>query len=348
MRALTPCCGSTSASGTFEVFEPYKIPRPNVYDVIPDSNNNGYFLVLGAEDVGRIDAKSGEIKIFKTPTTRSGPRRGMMDAQDRLWFGENNGDRIGMFDTRTERSRNGRADAWRVAVQRHRRQERQRLVGGEYHDRICASIRERRVRRVPAAAADERAARVRRQPTTPVTFWVGSNHGASIVRLEPLEAQPAYPVAAAAATGPTFSRRPPDRRRRPRANRELRDIVERGLLRRGSRGALRAGRRAPRRPLWQDGDARARRRPRPPGLSPGPDFRADNYTRDNILDDLDRFRISASRLCSKPEPDAALFPSVRKDAHSDALLHHRSRLRDAECRTRRADARRGVRRRDRR
>ena len=27
----------------------------------------------------------------------------MMDAQDRLWFGENNGDRIGMFDTRTER-----------------------------------------------------------------------------------------------------------------------------------------------------------------------------------------------------------------------------------------------------
>jgi hypothetical protein len=24
-------------------FEPYKIPRPNVYDVVPDSSNNGYF-----------------------------------------------------------------------------------------------------------------------------------------------------------------------------------------------------------------------------------------------------------------------------------------------------------------
>src|SRR5262249_1214740 len=58
------------ASGTFDVFEPYKIPRPNVYDVIPDSRNNGYFLVLGSEDVGRIDAKSGEIRIFKTPTAR--------------------------------------------------------------------------------------------------------------------------------------------------------------------------------------------------------------------------------------------------------------------------------------
>ena len=36
-------------SGKFEVFEPYKIPRPNVYDVIPDSQNNGYFLRLGSE-----------------------------------------------------------------------------------------------------------------------------------------------------------------------------------------------------------------------------------------------------------------------------------------------------------
>ena len=32
----------------------------------------------------------------------SGPRRGMMDAEERLWFGENRGDKIGMFDTRTQ------------------------------------------------------------------------------------------------------------------------------------------------------------------------------------------------------------------------------------------------------
>ena len=69
------------ASAKFEVFEPYKIPRPNVYDVIPDAKNNGHFLVLGSEDVGRIDAKTGEIKIFKTPTARSGPRRGMRSAR---------------------------------------------------------------------------------------------------------------------------------------------------------------------------------------------------------------------------------------------------------------------------
>jgi streptogramin lyase len=178
------------ASGTFDVFEPYKIPRPNIYDVIPDSKNNGHFLVMGSEDVGRIDAKTGEIKIFKTPTVRSGPRRGMMDAQDRLWFGENNGDRIGMFDTRTERFQEWpvpTAGAWPYDATADRNGNV--WTGGEYDDRI--------LRLDPASGQFiqyllPRSTNVRRvfvdNSTRPVTFWVGNNHGASIVRLEPLDA----------------------------------------------------------------------------------------------------------------------------------------------------------------
>jgi streptogramin lyase len=119
------------------VFEPYRIPRPNVYDVIPYSMNNAHFLVLGAEDVGRIDAKTGEMKIFKTPTPRSGPRRVMMDAQDRLWFGENNGDRIGMFDTRTERFQEWAVPtpgAWPYDATADKNGNI--WTGGEYNDRV--------------------------------------------------------------------------------------------------------------------------------------------------------------------------------------------------------------------
>ena len=176
-------------SGKIEVFEPYKIPRPNVYDVIPDANNNGYFLVLGAEDVGRIDAKTGAIKIFKTPTPRSGPRRGMMDAQGRLWFGENRADKIGMFDTRTERfqewpSPTPGAFPYDVTIDKNG----DVWAGGEYNDRIL---------RIDPKTGQfieyllPRKTNVRRvfvdNSTTPVTFWVGNNHGASIVKLEPLE-----------------------------------------------------------------------------------------------------------------------------------------------------------------
>ena len=41
------------ASGKFEVYEPFKIPRPNIYDVISDAQNNVYFTVFGREDIGQ-------------------------------------------------------------------------------------------------------------------------------------------------------------------------------------------------------------------------------------------------------------------------------------------------------
>jgi streptogramin lyase len=178
------------ASGKFEVFEPYPIPRPNVYDVIPDSKNNGYFLTMGSEDVGRIDAKTGAITIRKTPTARSAPRRGMMDAQDRLWFGENGGDRIGMFDTRTERFQEWpvpNPGAWPYDATADKNGEV--WTGGEYNDRILR-LEPKSGRFIEYLLP--RPTNVRRvfvdNRTTPVTFWVGSNHGASITRLEPLDA----------------------------------------------------------------------------------------------------------------------------------------------------------------
>jgi hypothetical protein len=46
-------------SSRFEVFELCQIPRPNVDDVIPDSSNHGYFLVMGAEEVGGLTPEPG-------------------------------------------------------------------------------------------------------------------------------------------------------------------------------------------------------------------------------------------------------------------------------------------------
>ena len=112
------------ASGKIEASS-RKIPRPSVYDVIPDKQNNGYFLPLGSEEIGRIDAKPVLSRCSKTPTPGSGPRRGMMDQQERLWFGENRADRIGMFDTKTQKFQEWPAPTpGRLALRRDRRQER--------------------------------------------------------------------------------------------------------------------------------------------------------------------------------------------------------------------------------
>ena len=114
-----------------------------------------------------------------------------MDAHGRLWFGENSADRIGMFDTRTEQFQEWAPPtpgAWPYDVTADKNDEV--WVGGEYNDRILR-LDPRTGRTIEYLLP--RQTNVRRvfvdNQTTPVTFWVGNNHGASIVKLEPLDSQ---------------------------------------------------------------------------------------------------------------------------------------------------------------
>ena len=176
-------------SGKYEVFEPFKIPRPNIYDVISDPQNNVYFTVFGRGDIGYIEARTGKIAVYPTPTPASAPRRGMLDAAGRLWFGENRANRIGMYDTKAGRFEEWMApsgESWPYDVASDRNGDA--WAGGEYTDRV--------LRLGPKSGAIveyllPKFTNIRRvfvdNRTTPPTFWVGNNHGASIVRLEPLD-----------------------------------------------------------------------------------------------------------------------------------------------------------------
>jgi virginiamycin B lyase len=176
------------ASGKFEVFEPFPVPRPNIYQVISDAQNNLYLDVMGRQDIGRIDAKTGKTTFYPTPTAHSAPRRGMMDAQGRLWFGENRGNKIGMFDTKTQKfqewdssapeyfpydvtaDKNG--DAWAVS---------------EFSDSVLRlNPQTGQITEYPMPHFTNMRRAFVDNSTTPVTFWVGNTHGASIVKLEPL------------------------------------------------------------------------------------------------------------------------------------------------------------------
>jgi streptogramin lyase len=67
-----------------------------------NSKGNIYAPDIGGGYIIGIDAKTGEAKFWQVPTPRPSPRRGRMDAQDRFWFAEYTGNKIGMFDTRSE------------------------------------------------------------------------------------------------------------------------------------------------------------------------------------------------------------------------------------------------------
>jgi streptogramin lyase len=77
------------------------------YDVAADSNNNVYGSARGAPYVWRIDARTHAVQYFDIPAEPrgagsfgTGMRRGITDAQDRLWWGGFDGGFIGLLDPR--------------------------------------------------------------------------------------------------------------------------------------------------------------------------------------------------------------------------------------------------------
>ncbi len=90
-------------------FEPWRFPfkdQPkgqthSAYGIYTDSHNNAYLLDFPSQYIWKIDAKTGAVTSYKTPSDYSRPRRGRMDNQDRLWFAEWRADKVAMFDTKS-------------------------------------------------------------------------------------------------------------------------------------------------------------------------------------------------------------------------------------------------------
>ena len=181
-------------TGKYELFQPLKLlpggPTANaIYQVSPDSQNNGWLAEFRNNFIGRIDAKTGETRFYPVPTEKSRNRRGRMDAQDRFWFAEYRGNKVAVFDTRTlEIKEWPMASPWSAPYD---------LVTDKNGDIWSAGMATDRVTRVNQKTGETieyqlpRPTNVRRvvvddSGPRPV-FWVGSNHGASIVKLEPLD-----------------------------------------------------------------------------------------------------------------------------------------------------------------
>jgi streptogramin lyase len=180
-------------SPDWETFEPFKdrggVAQHNLYDVIADSQNNAYFTDLNSSAMGRIDAKTGAVTFYEVPTKNAGTRRGMMDAQDRLWFAEYRGNKVGMLDTKT-----GAIKEWAAPSPWTNPYDVTVDKDGELW---TASMLNDRVLRLDPASGKSveyllpHETNVRRvfvdNSTTPPTFWVGNNHGATVVKVEPLD-----------------------------------------------------------------------------------------------------------------------------------------------------------------
>ena len=160
-----------------------------LYGFATDSQNNLFSLDFIGQSIFKIDAKTGQVTEYPTSTLYSRPRRGHMGSQDRLSFAEYNANRIGVLDTKTGHmtewklptpwtapydavvDRNG--DAWTAGMTTDRVVRLDTKTGNVIEYQLPRPTNVRRV------FVDNR--------TNPVSFWIGNNHAASIIQLQPLD-----------------------------------------------------------------------------------------------------------------------------------------------------------------
>jgi virginiamycin B lyase len=180
------------ATNTWEKFHPTSaLPaghRYSMYQVISDSKNNLWMAEFQEGYLGTIDAKTHAVKWFALPTPHARARRMEIDDQDRIVVTEYRGNKVALFDTRAETfteyplppytfpyraniDRNGDIWASTMATDRVVRMDPKT---GETEQYLMPSETNMRTLYIDNS-------------TTPVSFWVGSNHAHALVKVEPLD-----------------------------------------------------------------------------------------------------------------------------------------------------------------
>ena len=177
------------ASGKAQLFSPFEKGPGSPYSIFSDKQNNVWFLDFGGENIGKIDAKTGQISLFPTPTKRSRPRRGRIDADGKIWFAEFGGERVGMFDTKTEKFQEWEVPGKFYAPYDAALDKTGHLwTGGMSNDRIVRiDIKTGKLVEYQLPHyTNVRRIFVDDSHAKPI-LWVGNNHGASIIKVEPLD-----------------------------------------------------------------------------------------------------------------------------------------------------------------
>lgn len=163
--------------------------RIGTYGIYADAQNNLYLLDFAAGNIVRIDAKTEQQTVYLTPTPDSHPRRGRVDDKGRLWFAEYFGNAVGMLDPKT-----GKIEEWKVPTKWSSPYD---AVYDKNGDAWTGSMNTDRVARPDVKTGQyveyplPRPTNIRRvfvdDSKNPGTLWIGSNHGASIIKVEPLD-----------------------------------------------------------------------------------------------------------------------------------------------------------------
>jgi streptogramin lyase len=171
-----------------QVKYPEGSPSARAYDVVATSKNDMYGIGLAVDKIWVTDGKTLQTTWYDLPTKGPGCRRGHVDAQDRLWCGVFQGNRLAMFDPQTKK-----ITEWTVPT------AWTRPYDAQFDDRgylWTAGMDADLAVRMNVATGEfieyllpqrTNVRQINVQQSGPFSsMWVGDQHGNTITRVEPL------------------------------------------------------------------------------------------------------------------------------------------------------------------
>jgi streptogramin lyase len=180
------------ASGQWERFHPTDLLPPgrrySIYQLLSDSSNNAWVAEFDDGYLGKIDAKTLKVTWFPLPSPHGRARRMEIDDQDRILVAEYRANKIALFDTKTEQFTEYDLPPWTYPYRAQFDKNGELWTGGMSSDRVIRLDPKSgaAIEYLMPSGTNMRTVHVDNS-TTPVTFWVGSNHAHALVKVEPLD-----------------------------------------------------------------------------------------------------------------------------------------------------------------
>jgi streptogramin lyase len=180
------------ATSKWERFHPTDqlpgVKNASIYEVMADSKNNLWMAEFTEGHLGKIDARTTEVTWFALPTAHARARRLEIDDQDRVLVAEYRASKVALFDSKSKTFTEYALPEYTFPYRADFDKNGEIWASTMSTDRVVRlDPRTGHVLQYLMPSDTNMRTVFVDNSTTPVTFWVGSNHDHRIVKVETLE-----------------------------------------------------------------------------------------------------------------------------------------------------------------
>jgi streptogramin lyase len=164
------------------------VTHAGMYQVMSDSKNNLWMAEFTEGFLGKIDAKTTKVTWYPAPSAHARLRRMEIDDQDRILVTEYRANKVALFDSKAEKFTEYALPAYTFPYRAQFDKNGELWASTMSTDRVVRLDPKtgQAVQYLMPSDTNMRTVAIDNS-TSPVTFWIGSDHDHRLVKVEPLE-----------------------------------------------------------------------------------------------------------------------------------------------------------------